>query len=133
MSNESSKSSDSEGERGRRYLHCWVGSAEADAIAIKIQGVTVQRPLTHDFVCVIIDTLGATVNHIIINELKNGTSYAKVILNVGDGQTEIDCRPSDALAVAVRVSSPIFADEKLLSKTGIFLDELGKLEEGKEE
>jgi bifunctional DNase/RNase len=109
-------------KEGERYLPCWIGPAEADAIAIKMQGVSVPRPLTHDFVCGIISTLGATVNHVIISELKNDTFYAKVVLNVDDEQTEIDCRPSDALAVAIRVGSPIFADEKVLKKAGILLD-----------
>jgi len=112
---------------GERYLPIWVGPAEADAIAIKMQGVSVPRPLTHDFLCIIIDTLGATVSHAICSELKNDTHYAKLVLNVKDGQIEIDCRPSDALAVAVRVGAPIYAEEVVLDKAGIFLDgETGK-------
>ena len=66
-----------------RYLPIWIGPAEADAIAVKLQGVTVPRPLTHDLLSSVIDTLGATVNSIIVNDLKNDTFYAEIIINVG--------------------------------------------------
>ena len=118
-----------------RYLPIWIGPAEADAIAVKLQGVTVPRPLTHDLLRSVIDSLGATVSSIIVNDLKNDTFYAKVILDVDGGQMEIDSRPSDALALAVRAEVPIYADESVLDKAGIFLDsETGKpvLEEGVE-
>jgi len=114
-------------KEGERYLPCWIGPAEADAIAVKMQGVSVPRPLTHDFVCTIINTLGATVKSAIIDKLKDDTFYAKVVVIVNKKQIEIDCRPSDALAVAVRVNVPIFTDEKVLNKAGILLDpETGK-------
>ena len=110
-----------------RYLPIWIGPAEADAIAVKLQGVTVPRPLTHDLLRTVIDTLGATVNSIIVNDLKSDTFYAKIILNVGREQMEVDSRPSDALALAVRVEIPIYAEESVLDKAGIMLDkETGK-------
>jgi bifunctional DNase/RNase len=110
-----------------RYLPIWIGPAEADAIAIKLQGVTVPRPLTHDLLHSVIGTLGATVNSIIISDLKSDTFYAKILLAEDGGQTEIDCRPSDAMALAVRAEVPIFADEAVLDKAGILLDkETGK-------
>ncbi|GAG55989.1 unnamed protein product, partial [marine sediment metagenome] len=99
-----------------RYLPIWIGPAEADAIAVKLQGVTVPRPLTHDLLHTIIDTLGATINSIIVSDLKNDTFYAKIILNVDGGQTEVDSRPSDALALAVRVEVPIYVEEAVLDK-----------------
>jgi bifunctional DNase/RNase len=113
-------------KKGERYLPCWIGPAEADAIAVKMQDVYVPRPLTHDFCLAIVHALKGTVKHAIISDLKNDTFYAKVVLESGGKQSEIDCRPSDALAVAVRVGSPIFADEKVLRKAGIYLDEEGK-------
>ncbi len=116
-----------------RYLPIWIGPAEADAIAVKLQGVSVPRPLTHDLLSSVIDTLGATVNSIIVNDLKNDTFYAKVILDVEKKQLEVDSRPSDALALAVRTGVPIYADESVLEKAGILLDgETGKpvFEEG---
>ncbi|TRZ52138.1 MAG: bifunctional nuclease family protein [Dehalococcoidia bacterium] len=110
-----------------RYLPIWIGPAEADAIAVKLQGVTVPRPLTHDLLQTVIDTLGATINSIIVSDLKNDTFYAKVILNVDGGQMEVDARPSDALALAVRAEVPIYTDEAVLDKAGILLDkETGK-------
>jgi bifunctional DNase/RNase len=118
-----------------RYLPIWIGPAEADAIAVKLQGVAVPRPLTHDLLGSIIDTLGAAVNSIIVNDLKNDTFYAKVILDVDGKQVEVDSRPSDALALAVRTDVPIYADEAVLDKAGILLDgETGKpiFEEGAE-
>ncbi|MCD6360067.1 MAG: bifunctional nuclease family protein [Armatimonadetes bacterium] len=110
-----------------RYLPIWIGPAEADAIAIKLQGVSVPRPLTHDLLCSLIDALGASVSSIIVSELRNDTFYAKVVLNVDGGQLEIDSRPSDALALAVRVEAPIYTEEAVLDKAGIYLDkETGK-------
>jgi len=118
-----------------RYLPIWIGPAEADAIAVKLQGVTVPRPLTHDLLHSVIDALGATINSIIVSDLKNDTFYAKIILNVDGGQLEVDSRPSDALALAVRAEVPIYAEETVLDKASILLDkETGKpiYEEGEE-
>ncbi len=110
-----------------RYLPIWIGPAEADAIAVKLQGVTVPRPLTHDLLCSVIDALGATINSIIVSDLKNDTFYAKIIVNVDGEQLEIDSRPSDALALAVRAEVSIYAEEAVLDKAGILLDrETGK-------
>ena len=117
-----------------RYLPIWIGPAEADAIAVKLQGVAVPRPLTHDLLHSIVDALGATVNSIIVSDLKNDTFFAKIVLNVDGEQMEIDSRPSDAIALAVRVEAPIYAEEGVLDKAGILLDkETGKpLSEEKE-
>ena len=119
----------------KRYLPIWIGPAEADAIRMKLQEVTPPRPLTHDLLHLVIDALGATVNSIIVSDLKNDTFFAKIILNVDGGQMEIDSRPSDALALAVRAEVPIYAEETVLDKAGILLDkETGKplLQEGEE-
>ena len=118
-----------------RYLPIWIGPAEADAIAVKLQGVAVPRPLTHDLLNSVIDTLGAAINSIIVNDLKNDTFYAKVVLDTDGKQIEVDSRPSDALALAVRTGVPIYADDTVLEKAGILLDgETGKpiFEEGEE-
>ena len=110
-----------------RVLSIWIGPAEADAIAVKLQGATVPRPLTHDLLRSVIDSLEATVDSIIVSDLKSDTFYAKIILNVDGRQVEIDSRPSDALALAVRAEVPIYADEAVLEKAGIILDdETGK-------
>jgi bifunctional DNase/RNase len=120
-------------KEAERYLPIWIGPAEADAIAVKLQGVTVPRPLTHDLLYSVIDTLGATINSIIVSDLKNDTFFAKIILDIGGERTEIDSRPSDALALAVRIEAPIYAEESVLDKASILLDkETGKplMEEG---
>lgn len=110
-----------------RYLPIWIGPAEADAIAVKLQGVEVPRPLTHDLICSIIGALGASVNAIVVTDLKNDTFYAKISLNVNGGQLEVDSRPSDALALAVRTGVPVYVEESVLDKAGIMLDrETGK-------
>jgi bifunctional DNase/RNase len=115
-------------EKGaERYLPIWIGPAEADAIAIKLQGVTVPRPLTHDLLGSVITALGALVNSIIVNDLHNDTFYAKLILEVNGKQLEIDSRPSDAMALAVRAKVPIYAEESVLDRAGIVIDrETGK-------
>lgn len=110
-----------------RYLPIWIGPAEADAIAVKLQGVSVPRPLTHDLLYSVIDALGATIDSIVVCDLQNDTFFAKVILNVDGEQMEIDARPSDALALAVRAEVPVYTEEVVLDKAGILLDkETGK-------
>ena len=119
-----------------RYLPIWIGPAEADAIAVKLQGVSVPRPLTHDLLSTVINALGATVNSVFVSELKNDTFFAKIIFNVDGGQIEVDSRPSDALALAVRVDVPIYADETVLEKASIYIDkENGKpvIQDGRSE
>jgi bifunctional DNase/RNase len=114
-------------KESERYLPIWIGPAEADAIAVKLQDYQVPRPLTHDLLGNIIGELGAAVNSIIVCDLKNDTFYAKIILAVNGKQVEVDARPSDAIALAVRVKVPIFADESVLDKAGIIIDpETGK-------
>jgi len=110
-----------------RYLPIWIGPAEADAIAVQLQEVAVARPLTHDLLRSVITALGATVSSIIVNDLANDTFYARIILDADGKYMEIDSRPSDAIALAVRVKVPIFAEESVLEKAGIILDkETGK-------
>ena len=106
-----------------RYLPIWIGPAEADAIAVKLQNVELARPLTHDLLQSVIDTLGASLNFVVVNELQNDTFYAKLSLSVNGTDVEVDSRPSDALALAVRTGSPIYAEESVLDKAGITLEE----------
>ena len=115
-----------------RYLPIWIGPSEADAIAVKLQSVSVPRPMTHDLMNTIVDALGASINSIIVSDLKNDTFYAKIIINIDGEQMEVDSRPSDAIALAVRVEAPIYAEEGVLDKAGILLDkETGKLQIGR--
>ena len=110
-----------------RYLPIWIGPAEADAIAVKLQDLSVPRPLTHDLLRTVIDSLGGSIEHILVNDLQNDTFYAKITINSNGDSKEIDCRPSDAVALAVRAQVPIFVEETVLDKAGILLDkETGK-------
>lgn len=113
-----------------RYLPIWIGPAEADAIAVRLQEVSVARPLTHDLLRSTIDALGANVEYVIVNELSNDTFFARIMLQVDGKSMEIDSRPSDAIALAVRAEVPIFADESVLEKAGVKLDEEGQGLEG---
>jgi uncharacterized protein len=113
-----------------RYLPIFIGPAEANAIALKLRGERVPRPLTHDLLRSVIDALGASIESIVVSDLKNDTFYAKIILNVSGGQLEIDSRPSDAFALALAAANPvpIYAEEAVLDKAGISLTR----EEGQE-
>jgi bifunctional DNase/RNase len=115
-----------------RYLCIWIGPAEADAIAVQLQEVQVARPLTHDLLRSIIDTLGAQVSHILVNDLANDTYYARIILDINGRSMEIDSRPSDAIALAVRAKVPIYADESVLERAGVLLDKDGETVEAAE-
>lgn len=109
-----------------RYLCIWIGPAEADAIAVQLQEVAVARPLTHDLLRTVIDQLGAQVSHILVNDLANDTFYAKIVLDVNGSSMDVDARPSDAIALAVRAKVPIFADESVLERAGVLLDKDGE-------
>ena len=106
-----------------RYLPIWIGPAEADAIAVRLQDVSVQRPLTHDLLRAVIDELGATVDYVVVSDLTNDTFFARIMMHLDGKSLEIDSRPSDAIALAVRAQVPIFADESVLEKAGVRLDE----------
>lgn len=105
-----------------RYLPIWVGPSEADAIAVKLQDVAVPRPLTHDLLTSVIDSLGGTISHVLVNDLQNDTFYAKIVVTVEDRNIEVDSRPSDAIALAVRGQVPIYVEEAVLDKAGVLLD-----------
>ncbi|MCO5200634.1 MAG: bifunctional nuclease family protein [Chloroflexi bacterium] len=109
-----------------RYLPIWIGPAEADAIAVRLQDVSVARPLTHDLLRNLIEQLGGRVVYILVNDLSNDTFFARIVLDVNGETLEIDSRPSDAIALAVRVDAPIFAAEDVLDRAGVVLDEEGQ-------
>ncbi len=106
-----------------RYLPIWIGPAEADAIAIKLQDMTTPRPLTHDLLTSIISTLGWKVDFVLVNDLQDDIFYAKICLSRDGQQIEVDSRPSDAIALAVRVKVPIYTDETVLERAGILIDQ----------
>lgn len=105
---------------GVRRLPIIIGAFEAQAIALEIEGIKPPRPLTHDLLKQLIDNLGATVLEVIVDELRENTFYAKIILDVSGLSNEIDARPSDAIALAVRADAPIFVSE-LVMETAAFI------------
>ena len=108
-----------------RYLPIWIGAYEADAIAVELQDVSVSRPLTHDLLRSIIGELGATVTRVLVNDLHDDTFFARIVMDVNGRHVEVDSRPSDAIALAVRVKSSIYVDEAVMDKAGVLLDAEG--------
>jgi uncharacterized protein len=106
-----------------RYLAIWIGPYEADAITIKLQGVEIARPLTHDLLEQGIRKLGAHVSHILVNDLHDDTFYARVVMDRDGERIELDSRPSDAIALAVRVQAPIFVSESVMERAGVVPEE----------
>lgn len=104
---------------GERYLPIWIGPHEADAIALELQQVAVARPLTHDLLKAVISELGATVTQVIVNDLRDDTFYARVVMDVDGRHAEVDSRPSDAIALAVRAKVPIYVEEAVMEKAGV--------------
>ncbi|HZS86718.1 MAG TPA: bifunctional nuclease family protein [Chloroflexota bacterium] len=102
-----------------RYLLIWIGEPEALAIASELQGARYERPLTHDLLHTIIGRLSAEVTEIVINHLEGDVFYALIVLQHGDTTMQIDARPSDAIALAVRCNAPIFVDEDVLSEAAV--------------
>lgn len=112
----------------KRYLPIWIGQYEATAILMELQGIEAARPLTHDLLKNIIDHLHVTIDKIVIDDIEDGTFFAKIYINNSKGIEMIDARPSDAIALAVRLKAPIFAAEKVVEKATIASD-LGAEEE----
>ena len=101
------------------YLPIWIGFAEATAISVALEEVKVPRPLTPDLLCYVIDRTGASIDYVVIEDIKDNTYYANIILQVSWRQQEIDARPSDAIAIALRVKSPIYVTKAVLEKAGV--------------
>jgi len=101
-----------------RYLPIYIGRPEADAIALRLQGHEHHRPMTHDLLNNVIAELGGEVSHIVVNDMRNDTFYARIYMNVNGQQLDIDSRPSDAIALAVRCGASIFVEEEVM-QTGI--------------
>ncbi|MFN2289909.1 MAG: bifunctional nuclease family protein [Anaerolineae bacterium] len=112
-----------------RYLAIWIGPYEADAITIKLQDIEIARPLTHDLLRQSIEKLGAQVSHVLVNDLQDDTFYARVVMDRNGERIELDSRPSDAIALAVRVQAPIFVDETVMERAGVVPDEEIDLDE----
>ena len=101
-------------QEGQRILPIWVGVFEANAIALQIENVQTPRPMTHDLLKNIIDDLSAQVERIVVTELRENTFYALIHLRTNGHSIEVDARPSDAIALALRTRSPIFVEEAVI-------------------
>jgi bifunctional DNase/RNase len=117
-------------EGGERFIPIWIGPFEADAITLQLQGMEVPRPLTHDLLKNVIETLGAEVLHIIISGLEKNTYFARIILDAEGDTIEIDSRPSDAIALAVRTSAPIYVADEVMQHAGMQPEEEMSLASG---
>ncbi len=116
-------------EGSDNVLPIWVGIFEANAIALQIEKIGTPRPMTHDLIKNLLETLSARVDKIVITELKDSTFFALIHLNVQGNIIEVDSRPSDAIAIALRAEAPIYVDEDVISKAKkIDLKEAGESE-----
>ena len=106
---------------GERFLPIWIGAMEATAIAFALQGIVTARPMTHDLLKNVLEDLAVQVQKIVITELKDGTFYAVIQMQQDGRAYEVSSRPSDAIALAVRVNVPIFADEEVLTEASIVI------------
>jgi len=113
----------------QRYLPIWIGHFEADAIAIPMQNVPVSRPLTHDLLGSVITSLGGKVTQVVINELADETFFAKLIIDDNGRHVEVDSRPSDAIALAIRAKVPIFVEDAVLDQAGMVFESEGDAED----
>lgn len=116
-----------------RRLPIIIGAFEAQAIALEIEGIKPPRPLTHDLLKQLIDNLGATILEVIIDELRENTFYAKIVLEVSGLTNEVDARPSDAIALAVRARSPIYVAEAVMEAAAFIPSEENEGEEKESE
>lgn len=114
---------------GERFLPIWIGPWEANAIAMALQGIEPPRPMTHDLMREILEALEATVNRVVVTELREGTFYAVIDLSYNSKRQEISSRPSDAIALAVRTGTKIYAEEEVLEAAGVTIPEEQEEEE----
>ena len=103
------------------YLPIFIGPFEVEAIRFKLMDVEVQRPMTHDLLGSVIGDLGATLESIVVSVLKDDTFFAKIVINYNGNVVEVDSRPSDAIALAVRANAPIFASDDVIEKAAVTL------------
>lgn len=109
-------------ETGERFLPIWIGAFEATAIAFALQGVETARPMTHDLFKNVLEELGVRMSKVVINDLIEGTFYAEITMSLNDEVHVVSARPSDAIALAVRMNVPIFAEEKVLDEASITME-----------
>ncbi|MET0480427.1 MAG: bifunctional nuclease family protein [Mycetocola sp.] len=102
-----------------RMLPIWIGAQEATSILIAVEGAEAPRPLSHDLMKTLLETVGATVERVDVTKIEDGTFYAEITLHTKDGSLAIDSRPSDAIALAARMDAPIWVNDEVLEEAGI--------------
>jgi uncharacterized protein len=117
-------------KEAERYLPIWIGIHEANAIALKITGITPERPITHDLLVNVLGAVEVTVHRVVVTSLSNEVFYARISASQNGRDLDIDARPSDAIAVAVRVGAPIFVAGEVLDKAGVLPESEKEGEEG---
>lgn len=110
-------------EAGSRYLPIWIGANEATAIATAMEGVDPPRPLTHDLMRSIVDAVGALAAKVVISEMRDSVFFADLTIDHGGEKVTISARPSDAIALAVRTGTPVFASVEILEQAGVEFEE----------
>lgn len=108
---------------GDRFLPIWIGAVEATSIAFALQGVVTQRPMTHDLMKDLLAGLHVDVERIVVTALREGTFYAEIQMRRDGQNVTVSSRPSDAIALAVRATVPIYADESVLAEAGIEIED----------
>ncbi len=106
-----------------RYLPIWIGPFEAEAIAMAIQGHEPQRPMTHDLLKSVIGDLGGRIQHIFVSDIQDSTFFARIVIEQQGRTIEVDARPSDAVALAVRIEAPIYVKAHVLDQAGVHFDD----------
>jgi len=119
-------------EAGTVHLPIWIGIAEATAIASAIKQLNMSRPLTHDLIHDLFGHVGVEVRRVLITELRDSTYYAELVLSQGDKAIILDARPSDAIAIALRASAPIFVSDQVLEQAKITFAEVSAKEDSAE-
>jgi uncharacterized protein len=104
---------------GNKFLPIWIGHPEAAAILMKLQGASTPRPMTHDLLSDVLDQMEAKCEKVSVTELRDNTFFASITISMNGSELEIDSRPSDALALAVRTSAPIFAADEVIEESAI--------------
>ena len=104
---------------GNRYLPIWIGHPEAAAILMKLQSASTPRPMTHDLVTDMLEQLGAQVTRITVTELRENTFYAQITVQLDGSEFDVDSRPSDAIALAIRADAPIYAADEVIEESAI--------------
>lgn len=116
-------------KEGKRVLPIWIGPSEASAIAMELAGVKFPRPLTHDLVKQVIVGLGGSLKQVLITQVKENTYYAELQIHRADQIVQVDARPSDSIAIALRLEAPIFTNDALLELTSVDLVESNPIDD----